>query len=142
MPVLLSRRAFFATALLAVTCLPALTGCSGDIRVIPDKFRDTGIQGQVRSGPLFPTAQQGQTNDAPLSGAVITVLASNGSEAARGMSDNSGNYKIFLVPGTYQVQGLPYHRYSTFPSPPAPQTVVVPGHQIVTVNLAYDTGIR
>lgn len=142
MYIMRSRRAFLASTLLGFTCLSALIGCSGDVRVLPDKFLDTGIQGQVTDGPLAPVAQQGQANTAPLSGAIITALASNGAEAARATTDNSGNYKIFLVAGTYQVQGLAYRGLQAFPKPPAPQTIVVPGHQLVTVNVSYDTGIR
>ncbi len=146
MPALLSRRAFVATALLAFTCLPALTGCGrGDSGTTPHvgiPSAASGIQGQATRGPLTPVTQQGQTNEAPLPNVVIVILTPGGAEVARQTTDSQGNYKITLIPGTYQVQGLPVDKSHIFPAPPTPQTATVSTNQFVTANLAYDTGIR
>ena len=145
MHTLWSRRAFLATALPAFTCLLTLAGCGGDtqlIRDLPVAVPASGIQGQVTRGPISPVAQAGQSNEAPLPGVVITARGQNGAEVARQTTDSSGNYKIVLPAGAYQVVGLAPNGSGSFPTPPAAQTVTVVAHQFATVNVSYDTGIR
>ena len=146
MPAFLSRRTFVATALLAVACLPALTGCSrGDSGTTPHVgigSAVSGIQGQATRGPLTPVTQSGQPNTAPLPNVVVRILTPSGAEVARQTTDSQGNYKIALSAGAYQVQGLASGGSQGLPSPPAPQTVTVAANQFITVNLDYDTGIR
>jgi hypothetical protein len=137
-----SRGAFLAITLLSFPCLLTVAGCTGGKQLIPDANIFSGIQGQAMRGLLTPVTQQGQTNDAPLPGAVITILTPKGSEVTRQTTDSQGNYKINLAAGTYQVQGLAPSGSQIFPLPPAVQTVIVPVNQFVTVNLSYDTGIR
>ena len=136
------RRAFLTITLLAFPSLLAVAGCGGSATNNPGLHNTSGIQGQATRGPLTPVTQQGQTNEAPLPGVVVTVRTPKGSEVARQTTDSQGNYKINLVPGTYQVQGLAPSGSQIFPLPPAVQTVTVPANQFVTVNLSYDTGIR
>ena len=140
MHTLRSRRAFFAITFLAFPCLLAFTGCGSATSL--STIVNSGIQGQVTRGPLTPVTQQGQTNEAPLPGVVITISKPKGSEVARQTTDSQGNYKILLAPGTYQVQGLMPTGSQFFPLPPGPQTVTVAANQFLTFNLSYDTGIR
>ncbi len=141
-----SRRAFVATALLGSTLLLTLTGCTtGDANIRPDGGgvpQPSGIQGQATRGPLSPVTQQGQANTAPLEGAVITFVSREGSAPVQQTTDSQGNYKVKLSPGAYQVQGTAPRTGQSSLMPPAPQTVTVTTGQFVTVNLAYDTGIR
>ena len=137
------RRAFLAITLLAFPCLLTVAGCGGSATNSPDFHNTSGIQGQATRGPLIPVTQQGQTNEAPLPGVVITISSLNGFPPVHQVTDSQGNYKIIVAgAGTYQVQGAAPKGSQTFPRPPAPQTVVVPVNQFVTVNLSYDTGIR
>lgn len=120
-----------------------VVGCgSGDTSTGPTGgVTSSGVQGQVTRGPLSPVVQNGVTNSAPLANAVITVRGLDGQEVGRASSDGSGNYRIGVSPGNYQVVGLAPNG-NQFPAPPAPLNVTVTANQFSTVNLEFDTGIR
>ena len=131
----------YGRVLLALLALGLITGCgSGNGQSATALL--SGVQGQATRGPIAPLSQPGQPNDAPLPGVVIVVQRTGGAEVARQTADALGNFSIPVSPGSYQVVGLRPNGSQIFPIPPGPQPVVVPQDRYVTVNVAYDTGIR
>jgi hypothetical protein len=102
----------------------------------------SGIQGQVRIGPISPIARPGDPNDRPLAGAVISISRVGVREPAITVtSDANGNFSIALAPGDYVLKPLPLQPGQTLPRA-APQTVHVDANTFTTVTIEYDTGIR
>ncbi len=98
----------------------------------------SGIEGQVLIGPMCPAMQADvPCPDRPFQ-ATITVLDENRHKVADFQSDEQGNFKIGLKPGTYILV------------PEAPnamprageQTVTVIEGQFIRVTITYDSGIR
>jgi len=120
------RRIIFILLLLAA-------GCSS----IPAA---TGIEGQVRIGPMCPVVQQGQEcPDQPYQ-AVLIIQTSAGRQVTRITTDAEGKFRLTLAPGTYilhpqtpQNSPMPFATDQTFN--------VVKGH-FTQITIVFDSGIR
>jgi hypothetical protein len=134
----LSRRFHLAVAcgvLLTWILLPIPTlACSNDATL------DSGIEGEVRIGPLSPVVSEGQEGDdtKPYS-AVIRIRSIPEDEiVAEVISGADGKFRQGLAPGRYLVepeQGDPLPFAS-------PQEVTVDPGAFTTVRIDYDSGIR
>jgi hypothetical protein len=109
----------------------------------PNPSLTSGIQGQVRLGPLYPVSKPGLTNYRPLAGAKISItLMGAPIQAVTVVSDANGNFSAALPPGDYILTPLPLEPGQTLPHPPPPTTVHVSADAFTTVTITYDTGIR
>ena len=123
-------------ALLAVVVLSPLLllsgGCGGS------SVTDSGVQGEVRIGPISPVEQQGVQNDAPYAATLRIVRASDGRVVAETRSATDGSFRVALPPGDYVLEPV-----NGNPLPIAqPQDFTVPAGRFTTVQVDYDSGIR
>jgi hypothetical protein len=99
---------------------------------------DSGVQGQVRIGPLAPVEQQGVPNDAPYAATLRIERAADLKVIAETKSDVNGSFHVALAPGRYVLQPV-----SGAPLPTAPaREFTVSAGQFTTVRVDYDSGIR
>ncbi|HET9346944.1 MAG TPA: carboxypeptidase-like regulatory domain-containing protein [Candidatus Limnocylindrales bacterium] len=100
----------------------------------------TGIQGRALAGPTCPVAKLNDRacEDRPLAGVTIVVLAANGDEAGRTTTDASGTFAFSLPPGAYTLEPQPVEGMMRGAEP----IPVLVDDRVVTVDVAYDTGIR
>jgi hypothetical protein len=127
--------------------IPAYTAFIG--RCTPAAGSGSGIEGTVTLGPVCPVQSDLlPCPDRPYQGATVVFVnalvacpAFNCGEVARTVTDAAGRYRVPLQVGAYTVVPQPSGT-GVFPSPPAPVTVSVPSGAYVTVDFAYDTGIR
>ena len=119
--------------------IPGAAGGGGDIGggILPG---GSGIVGRALAGPTCPVVTEGDPacDERPLAGVTVLVLDVNGTEIARLQTDADGRYAVTLPPGPYTVEPQPAEGVLRTPEPIA---VTVEG-SFVTVDLAYDTGIR
>ncbi len=99
----------------------------------------SGVEGTVTLGPTQPVCIAGQPCSRPYQ-ATLDVQDASGALVAETQSDAAGQYRLGLQPGHYTIVPL---------SPPgqmlpraASVEVDVPAGQFVTVDIAYDSGIR
>jgi hypothetical protein len=95
------------------------------------------VTGTVAVGPISPVAQPG----VPATRAVprMTVEALRGDQVvATAYTDREGRYEFRLQPGTYLIRA----QSDKYISRQASKTVTLSRGQKLTVNLAFDTGIR
>jgi len=99
-----------------------------------------GVAGVATAGPTCPVVSDNDPSCAerPVAGAMVHIVAADGTEVATLTTDAQGRFSADLEPGAYQVvaddgAGL-MHR-------PDPVTITVT-NGVVTVQLSYDTGIR
>jgi Carboxypeptidase regulatory-like domain len=99
-----------------------------------------GVRGIALAGPTCPVARPNDPGcaDRPVAGAIIHVLAADGTEVATVTTDGTGRFQVPLEAGAYrlvadQVSGL------MGTAPPVDVTVTTGA---VEVRLSYDTGIR
>jgi hypothetical protein len=99
-----------------------------------------GIIGRAVAGPTCPVVTEGDAacDDRPITGATVLVLDSRGTEIARLRTDADGRFSVTLPAGPYTVEPQPVTGLMGTPEP-IPVTVA---DGFVTVDLAYDTGIR
>ena len=130
----LSRPLLAAILLGVVLLLPPALGC-GD-----DAILDSGIEGEVRIGPLSPVVSEGQEGEdsKPYSAVIRIKSIPEGEVVAETMSGDDGKFRVALAPGRYLVepeQGDPLPIAS-------PQEVTVEPGAFTTVRIDYDSGIR
>ena len=100
--------------------------------------RESGIEGQVLTGPMCPVAQQGQAcPDQPYQ-ATLTVNSPSGGTIVRFQTDGQGHFRIPLAPGQYILHpespnGMPFA---------ADQAIIVGTGQYTQIVVNYDSGIR
>jgi hypothetical protein len=99
---------------------------------------DSGVQGQVRIGPLAPVERQGVVNDAPYAATLRIERASDLKVLTQTRSDENGSFRVALAPGRYVLQPV---SGAPFPTAPAQEFTVSAG-QFTTVRVDYDSGIR
>lgn len=99
----------------------------------------TGLTGVVLRGPVTPVCRVDVPCDAPFS-ASFTVQRS-GRMVAQFQSDMSGQFTVFLPPGTYTVTPTPDAPIIA-PSSQAKQVTVEDNGALTSVRLTFDTGIR
>ncbi len=114
-----------------VMCLVLVAGCSAP----PPS--DSGIDGEVRIGPVSPVETIGTPASAPYS-ANLTIRREGGGRAVRVTSGEDGRFRVNLAPGIYIVEPEPGD-----PLPTAqPVTVTVEAHRFSSVVIDFDSGIR
>jgi len=102
------------------------------------KSPDSGMEGQVLTGPMCPVMQQGQLcPDQPYQ-ATLTVNSLDGGKTAQVQTDANGHFKISLAPGTYILHpespnGMPHATERTF---------TVSAGKLTPLTIHYDSGIR
>ena len=121
--------------LFAVVGLVSLLGAAGcGAKVVTD----SGVQGEVRIGPVNPVEQPGVPNDAPYAATLRIARASDGKVVAETRSGADGSYRVALAPGRYVLQPV-----NGTPLPIAQsQEFTVSAGQFTTVRVDYDSGIR
>jgi len=97
---------------------------------------DTGLQGQVRRGPITPVCVPELGCDAPFA-AGFSVLQ-GGKPVARFFSDSSGAFLVRLAPGDYLLAPFP----SAPVMPGQTKQVTVQPLSLTSVVLQFDTGFR
>ena len=99
---------------------------------------ESGIEGQVFTGPMCPVVQVGQEcPDQPYQ-ATLTVNNSNGREIVKVQTDAEGRFMIPLEPGEYVL-----HPESPNVMPfAAEQTFIVESGKYTQITVTYDSGIR
>lgn len=101
----------------------------------------SGIQGTATAGPVCPVEKvppDPACAPRPVAGAVIVIRAAGGAEVARVQTAADGGYRADLPPGIYDVVPQPAEGLLGT----APTQRVTIGAGVLTLDLAYDTGIR
>jgi hypothetical protein len=102
----------------------------------------SGVRGKAVEGPVMPVEQEGQDNNKPLPGAIITLQpATGGDELARTVADSNGEFQLGITAGNYLMVPLPPDPQGSWPRA-IPQSVTVKEQQFTDVVVQYDTGIR
>jgi len=99
---------------------------------------DSGVEGEVRIGPVNPVEQPGVDNTAPYSARLVVRAVPAGKVVAETRSGADGRFRIFLAPGVYVLepeQGDP------LPVATPLEFTVVKG-RFAAVTVSYDSGIR
>jgi hypothetical protein len=118
---------------LALVPLLLLTGACGE-----PTATDSGVQGEVRIGPINPVEQPGRQNDAPYAATLRIKRASDGKLVAETRSSADGSFRAFLPPDDYILEPV-----NGDPLPTAqPQDFTVAPGRFTSVRVDYDSGIR
>jgi hypothetical protein len=99
--------------------------------------QETGLEGMVRRGPIYPVCRVGEPCDAPLS-AVFQVRQQK-RVVTKFQSDSAGHYRVFLAAGAYTIvvdSGAPIW------PPQQTHDVLVGMDGLTHLDLDFDTGIR
>jgi hypothetical protein len=115
--------------------LVATAACGETEGAVPS---NSGAQGQVRISPINPIEQPGEKNDAPYSATLRFKRASDGKLVAETTSDESGFFKVALLPDAYVLEPVNGDPLPTAP----PQEFIVLAGQFTTLRVDYDSGIR
>ena len=100
------------------------------------------IAGLAHAGPTCPVAQlppDPACADKPVAGVVITVTDAAGAAVTTVTTDADGRFSVALAPGTWTLAPQPRQGLMRTPGP---ETVSLAAGATVTVDFAYDTGIR
>ena len=100
------------------------------------------IAGLAHAGPTCPVAQlppDPACADKPVAGVAIAVTDASGAVVATAVTDADGRFAVTLPPGTYTLAPQPREGLMRTPGP---ETVALAAAATVTVDFAYDTGIR
>ena len=101
----------------------------------------SGIEGQVRIGPVCPPSQEGTPcPDEPYEATLIVRDAADGSELTSVQSAPDGMFRVDLAPGEYIVEPQPAN--PALPPYAEPQTVTVEQGRFTRLDILYDSGIR
>jgi len=99
---------------------------------------DSGVQGEVRIGPISPVEQPGVDNSAPYVATLLVKKTGSDKTVAKTTSAADGTFRIALPPGTYVLEPV-----NGDPLPvAAPQQFIVEAGKFTTVRVDYDSGIR
>jgi hypothetical protein len=99
---------------------------------------DSGVQGEVRMGPVTPVEQPGVQNDAPYAAVLRIKRASGGKVVAETRSAADGSFRVALPPGDYVLEPV---NGDPLPVAQSQDFTVTPG-RFTTVRVDYDSGIR
>jgi len=118
----------------------------------------TNLRGVAMAGPISPVEREGEPNEKPLAGAVITIQPDGGGkEIIRKRADKEGRFEFALEPGTYLLVPLGPQASDVAPEEDEPddkpkkkwmlpsgepQTIVIEAGKVTEVVVHYDTGIR
>ena len=95
------------------------------------------VTGTVAAGPTTPLERPGVPATSPVRRVAVEALRGN-QVMATAYTDKAGRYKLRLQPGTYLIRT----QSDKYLSRQASKTVTLSRGQKLTVNLAFDTGIR
>ncbi len=98
----------------------------------------SGIEGEIRIGPISPVSAPGETNSKPYSTKMRVRSLPDGKVVAEFTSDSQGKFRAVLAPGRYEVEpenAAPLPMGSTV-------DVTVTAGQFTHVQIVYDSGIR
>ncbi len=127
------RRLAPILALVALAAMLLFASACGEKAVT-----DSGVQGEVRMGPVNPVEQPGVQNDAPYAAALRIKKASGGKVVAETRSAADGSFRVALPPGDYILEPV---NGDPLPIAQPQDFTVVPG-RFTTVRVDYDSGIR
>ncbi len=100
------------------------------------------IAGLAHAGPTCPVAQlppDPACGDKPVAGVVIVIADAAGTTVTTVTTDADGRFSVALPPGSYTLAPQPRQGLMRTPGP---ETVSLAAGATVTVDFAYDTGIR
>ncbi|WP_218081527.1 carboxypeptidase regulatory-like domain-containing protein [Anthocerotibacter panamensis] len=100
----------------------------------------TGIQVEVRRGPISPVTRVGVDNTAPMPEARVRVVNQTRKEVAQAVTDAQGRSTVRLAPGTYEVMVMNCAGIRVGASEPVEATVTADA--MTPVRIECDTGIR
>ena len=112
-------------------------GRAGVSRADGERAVDSGIEGHIEIRPVRSVQRAGDANSAPYQ-ATVTVLDGGGNTVTTFTSDEQGNFRVPLVPGTYTLRPESPARY---PRASARSVVVAP-RAFTRVDVVYDSGRR
>src|SRR4051794_29962565 len=119
---------------LAAALLLAISGCTS---TMPSPL--TGLTGVVTRGPTRPVCTLETPCEAPFAGGF--TVRRDGQQVERFRSDGSGQFTVFLKPGTYSIVPDPDAPIISASSQVKSATVADIG-ALTAVRLMFDTGIR
>ncbi len=129
-----AQRPAASSGVILVALVVAMLGLTAGCASTPS---DSGIQGEVRIGPVSPVETPGTEANKPYS-AELTIRPTAGGRSLRVTSGQDGRFRVALKPGTYVVEPRQGN-----PLPTAqPLTVHVKAHEFASVTIEYDSGIR
>jgi hypothetical protein len=126
------RSPFLLFAVVGLVSLLVTAGCGAK------PVTDSGVQGEVRIGPVSPVEQPGVTNDRPYAATLRVARASDGKIIAETRSGADGTFRVALAPGRYVMQPV---NGTPLPTAPSQDFTVIAG-QFTTIRVDYDSGIR
>jgi len=130
--------------LLMLAVLGVFPGGGALAQQIVDKERGAGqgwLVGRVVRGPLRPVEKPGgPPSQGPQAGARVIVRNLTGEEVGTAVTDNEGEYRLALPPGSYRVD-LAWLRPGEF-TKDLPVIVVIHAGGESRLNVRVDTGIR
>lgn len=99
---------------------------------------DSGVQGEVRIGPIQPVEQPGVENSRPYAATLLIRRSVDRKVVTQTTSAEDGSFKVLLPPGRYVLEPVngdpvPYAESQTFE--------VIAG-RFTTLRVDYDSGIR
>jgi hypothetical protein len=105
-----------------------------------------GIRGLVLIGPVRPVEVEGETNERPYAGALVTVQAIGELNDRRpffwtGRSNEEGRFELRAPAGRYRVTASAPNAKSLLPAADTKEITVTP-RQTTEVTLHLDSGIR
>lgn len=107
----------------------------------PPEFDRLRVIGYVHAGPTCPVERfppDPDCADRPVGGAVLLVTTEDGKEMERAESNAEGRFALQLPRGSYVLVPQPVEGLLGT----APEQRFVVGDDVVTLDVAYDTGIR
>jgi Carboxypeptidase regulatory-like domain len=131
-------RRLAAVAALAVMGATTIGACAGGSGGSPGEG-SSGIRGVVLAGPQCPVeTPESPCPPKPLPGVRVEVR-SGGDVVADVMTDDRGEFSVFVDPGTYDVQAAPGQQGFMGSKP---VRVVVASGAFTRIDVPVDTGIR
>jgi hypothetical protein len=128
------RLALVALPVLAVVALAVFVAACG-AAPLPS---DSGVQGEVRLGPVSPVERPGVANDRPYVATLRIERESDGKVVTETKSAADGSFRVALAPGRYVLEPV-----NGNPLPVAsPQDFTVEAGRFTMVDVRYDSGIR
>lgn len=107
----------------------------------PPAPRDSGIEGQVKIGPMCPVIEEGTPcPDEPYEATIVVKDSKSGRQVATVQSGPDGMFHVMLAPGEYVLE--PQSPNPGAPPYAEPQTVTVEADQFTYVEILYESGIR
>lgn len=109
--------------------------------IFKDEVTTSGIYGKVTLGPINPVIREGEENknERPFQATIIVKDKSGSREIKRFSSDENGDFRVYLAPGTYLLDPL---SVNSMPPTGKSEIVTVKPNEFIEVNISYDSGIR